>query len=185
MPTDITVRDVPIVIEPGVEVIEASVYVTDSDTGTRAFPVQLFRLILDGSVLRKLPFVPSTTTPHVFSPVASVKESTLLLVYDHTGRLTDLYKRTNKYSWSKHEMFDEHAGRTTVVPSVRFRFQNEKVRRRFLSLADKIVKQATSDIIDCDVIHEFARILSRLRTPPVSVPVAILNGDEVNETQSG
>lgn len=178
MITDMIVRDVPIVIEPGIEVVEASVHVADSTAGSRSFPVQLFRLALDGQVLKRLPFVPSTTTPHVFSPLTDVKQSPVLVVYDHMGRLVTIYKRACKHSWMRHDVFDEFAGRSVSVPSVRFRFKTEKSRRRFLELAQQIIKQSNEDIIDCDSVQEFVKLLARLRTPPVAVPVAVAESTE-------
>lgn len=178
MTTDIVIRDVPVVVEPGIEVIEASVHVADADTPARAFPVQLFRLPLDGKVLKKLPFVPSTTYPHVFSPCTTIKDATLLVIYDHMGRLTSIYKRQNKHAWARHDVFEEHVGRSIVRPSVRFQFPNEKSRQRFLVLADQIVRQSRSKVIDCDDVQEFVTLLARLRTPPVAVPVAVLESEE-------
>lgn len=171
---DMVVRDVPVVIEPGIEVVEASVFVSDSSAGSRSFPVQLFRVALDGKILKRLPFVPSTTLPHVFSPLTDIKESTLLVLYDHLGRLTTIYKRLDKHSWSRYDVADEHAGKSVVVPSVRFQFKDVNARTRFLTLTDQILRQAREDIIDCDAIQEFTTLLSRMRTPPVSLPVAVL-----------
>lgn len=170
---DVVIRDVPVIIEPCVQVVEASCFVADAENGSRSFPVQLYRLDLNGSMAEKLPFVPSTTTPHVFCPVTELKHAPLLLVYDHMGRLHTLYKRQKRASWSRHEVYDEAAGRSAATPSVRFRFPNEKTQRRFLVLADHLIKQAQGSTINCDDVTEFVRLIGRLRTPPVVVPVAV------------
>jgi hypothetical protein len=173
MLSDMIIQDVPVVVEPCVQVIEATCLVTDEPRGSRCFPVQLYRLGLDNSLIDKLPFVPSTKTPHVFCPVTALKDAPLLLVYDHMGRLHTVYKRQKKATWSRHELYDEVVGRVEVTPSVRFRFPNEKQQRRFLALTEQLIRQSQSRVINCDDVQEFIKVISRLRTPPVVVPVAI------------
>jgi hypothetical protein len=169
---DMIIQDVPVVVEPCVQVIEATCVVTDEPHGSRCFPVQLYRLELDNSLIDKLPFVPSTKTPHVFCPVTTLKDAPLLLVYDHMGRLHTLYKRQKKATWSRHELYAEVIGQAEVTPSVRFRFPNEKQQRRFLTLAEQLIRQSQSSVINCDDVQEFIKLIGRLRTPPVVVPVA-------------
>jgi hypothetical protein len=173
MGKEITICDVPIVVEPGVNVIEAGVAVNDS-AGERQFPVQLFRLAIDKKIAKRLPFVPSTTTPHVFSPVSEVRDSPMLLVYDHMGRLAMLYKR-RKNSWDRYELFDEVVGRSVVSPSVRLRFNSEKTRTQFLHLASQLIEQSRGNVVNYDDVQEFVKILGRMRAPPVIVPVAVVN----------
>jgi len=172
MLNDMIIQDVPVIVEPCVQVIEATCAVTDGQYGPRCFPVQLYRLALDNSLIDKLPFVPSTKTPHVFCPVTTLKDAPLLLVYDHMGRLHTVYKRQKKSTWSRHELYDEVVGRAEVTPSVRFRFANEKQQRRFLTLTEQLIRQSQSTVINCDDVQEFIKLIGRLRTPPVVVPVA-------------
>lgn len=170
---DMVIQDVPVIIEPCVQVVEASCFVADAENGTRTFPVQLYRLDLNSSFVEKLPFVPSTTTPHVFCPVTELKNAPVLLVYDHAGRLHTLYKRQRRAGWSRHEVYEEAIGRSAVVPSVRFRFPNEKTQQRFLVLADRLIKQSQGSTVNYDDVTEFVRLIGRLRTPPVVVPAAV------------
>lgn len=174
MTNEIIIRNVPIVVEPGVNVIEATVEVAEN-TGTREFPVQLFRLFVDRKVLKRLPFVPSTTTPHVFSPVSSIRDSPMLIVYDHMGRLAMLYKRARRDTWDRYELFDEVVGRCVINPSVRFRFTNEKTRDKFLRLAEQLIEQSRGSVVNYDDVQEFVKIMGRMRSPPVLVPVAVVN----------
>lgn len=179
MKNEITVRNLPIVVEPCVNVIEAVCEVTDN-SGVRRFPIQLFRLDVNRKTVRQLPFVPTTATPHVFSPVLNVKESPLLAVFDHMGRLVLLCQRNAKQggrytTWEKYEVFDEVAGRTTAVASARLRFKDEQTRTRFLELAQTIINQNRSDVVDYDCVQEFVKIMSGMRMSPVLVPTAAIN----------
>lgn len=178
MKNEIKVRNLPIVVEPCVNVIEAVCAVSDSN-GSRQFPIQLFRLDVNRKTVRQLPFVPTTATPHVFSPVSDVKESPLLVVFDHMGRLVLLcqrdVKRSGRYTaWEKYEVFDEVAGRSTAVASARFRFNNEQTRTRFLELAQIIIDQNHKDMVDYDCVQEFVKIMSGMRMSPVLVPTAVI-----------
>jgi hypothetical protein len=166
------IQDVPIVVEPCVQVIEATCAVADGANGLRCFPVQLYRLELDNRLIDKLPFVPSTKTPHVFCPVTTLKDAPFLLVYDYMGRLHTWYKRQKKSAWSRYEFCSEVSGRPEVTPSVRFRFLNEKQQRRFLTLTEQLMRQSRGGVINCDDVQEFVRFIGRLRTPPVVVDVA-------------
>jgi hypothetical protein len=173
MVTDLIVRDVPIVIDPGINIIEAACEVLDQGN-VRKFPIQLFRLALDKKVLNRLPFVPATTIPHVFSPVSDVRQSPLLLVFDHLGRLAMFYKRCNKNAWERYEVYDETVGRTVITPSVRFRFNSEKTRDRFMRLSQQLISQSHGKVVNYDDVQEFVGILGRMRAPPVSLPVVTL-----------
>lgn len=173
MLSNMIIQDVPVIVEPCVQVVEAVCIVADDRCGSRSFPVQLYRLELDNGLIDKLPFVPSTKTPHVFCPLTTLKDAPMLLVYDHMGRLHTVYKRQSKTAWSRHEVYDEVAGRTATTPSVRFRFTNEKQQQRFLVLAEHLIQQSQGSVINCDDVQEFIKLIGRLRTPPVAVPVAV------------
>lgn len=174
MSSELTVRNVPIVVEPGVNIIEASVEVVE-ENGTRQFPVQLFRLVIDRKTLKRLPFVPSTSTPHVFSPVSDIKSAPMLVVYDHMGRLTRVYKRSRRDAWEWYELFDEVAGRSIVTPSIRFRFNSEKMRDKFMRLSEQLIEQSRGSVVNYDDVQEFVKIMGRMRSPPVLIPVAVAN----------
>jgi hypothetical protein len=173
-PADLIIRDVPVIIEPCVQIIEAACAVSDSFGGNRVFPLQLYRLSLSGADVDALPFVPSTTAPHVFSPVTKLAETLLLLIYDHAGRLHTVYKRPEpRHAWNRYPVYEETAGRATTAHSVRFCFRSEKQRLQFLALAEVLIQQEKTGVVNYDDVSAFTRALSRLRVPPVMVPVAV------------
>lgn len=169
------VRNVPVVIEPGVGGIEAEFAVANPPKKQRAFPVQLLRVALDEEAATKLPFVASTKFPHVFSLTTNPEESVSLLVYDNLGRISFVYTRdaTGK-AWEKREVAAEHAGKTVTQFSVRFSFGSAKLRDKFMELVDNVLQQMQSDQKPnmADVEAAFT-ILSRSRVNPVVMPVSV------------
>jgi hypothetical protein len=169
------VRNVPVVIEPGVGAIEAEFAVSEPPKKPRSFPVQLMRVALDSDVSQKLPFIPSTKLPHVFSLTADPDESVALIVYDNLGRITFVYSRddTGK-TWEKREVSTEHAGKTVTQFSVRFSFHSAKLRDKFMELVDTVMAQIQQDqkpnMADVEAVFT---ILSRSRVNPVVMPVAV------------
>lgn len=169
------VRNVPVVVEPGVGAIEAEFAISDPPKKQRSFPVQLFRVALDSDVAEKLPFIPSTKLPHVFSLTTNPDESVALLVYDNLGRITFVYTRDDKKkSWEKREVAAEHAGKTVTQFSVRFSFHSSKLRDKFMELVDNVMLQMQNDQKPnmADVEAAFT-ILSRSRVNPVVMPLAV------------
>lgn len=169
------VRNVPVAIEPGVASLEAEFAVSDPKRGDRVIPVQLARVALDETTLGFLPFVPSTSQPHVFSLTQNLKRSSALVVYDMLGRLALVYTRGDKpRTWEKHEVAAEHAGRTVTQFSVRFAFGNKRDRDKFLELMEKMVQQAAvEDQPNMEEIMTALRLLSRSRVAPTVLPVAV------------
>lgn len=169
------VRNVPVVIEPGVGVLEAEFAVANPPKKQQAFPVQLFRVALDETTATKLPFVATTKLPHVFSLTANPEESVSLLVYDNLGRISFVYTRdeTGK-AWEKREVAAEHAGKTVTQFSVRFSFGSAKLRDKFMELVDNVMSQMQADQKPnmADVEAAFT-ILSRSRVSPVVMPVSV------------
>lgn len=169
------VRNVPVVIEPGIEFIEAEFSMTDPPKKQRSFPVHLRRVALDEEVAKKLPLVVSTKTPHVFSLTNDPDESVALVVYDNLGRITFVFLRDNKkVAWDKREVASEHAGKTVTQFSVRFSFHSAKLRDKFMELVDSVMSQVQNDQKPnmADVEAAFT-ILSRSRVNPVVMPVAV------------
>lgn len=173
------VRNVPVVIEPGVGAIEAEFAVADGPKKPRGFPVQLMRVALDSETAGKLPFIPATKLPHVFSLTSDPDESVALVVYDNLGRITFVYVRddTGK-AWEKREVAAEHAGKTVTQFSVRFSFHSSKLRDKFMELVDNVISQLQNDQKPnmADVEAAFT-ILSRSRSGPVVMPVAVAKSD--------
>lgn len=173
------IQNVPIVIEPGVNAIESEFCVTDDRNRRRSFPVHLFRVALDGDAATKLPFIPATKLPHVFSLAQDIDDSPALVVYDAMGRINVVYvKDESGKAWEKREIADEHSGKSVKQFSVRYFFNNEKSRNEFMERVDKIMSSVQYDVAPSleDVISAF-RLLSRARTGPVVLPLAVAKSD--------
>jgi len=170
-----SVRNVPVVIEPGTSSLEAEFTASDEKLGNRAFPVQLGRVNLDESNAAQLPFVPCTQYPHVFSILDDLDKATVLVIYDMRGRLSLVYTRVAKgKAWERNEVADEHAGKTVTQFSVRFNFSSTKDRAQFLELTEKLVQQVKNKEPPTmrDVVRAMT-LLGRSRVAPVVLPVAV------------
>jgi hypothetical protein len=176
-----SVRNVPVVIEPGVGALESTFYTDDGNHGPREFPVQLQRLELDKNSIEYLPMIPSTKLPHVFGLVTDIKkaESNVLLVYDFLGRLAYIYTRASmKTGWIKSDVAGEHAGKTVTQFSVRFNFNSAAERTKFLKFVDRLTTQVTNgETIDIETATKAASILARSRTAPIILPVAVAKAE--------
>jgi hypothetical protein len=170
-----SVRNVPVVIEPGVGALEAEFFIKDDAHGHRTFPLQLQRLEFNESVVEKLPFIPATQFPHAFSLVGDVDKSAVIVVYDFLGRIACVYTRGDeKSAWDRCDVADEHAGKTVTQFSVRFNFSSVKERTTFLELIDKMVKNAKKDVApSLNDMMKALKLLGRSRVPPVVMPVAV------------
>lgn len=174
-----TVKNVPVVIEPGVGAIEADFMVSEMPGKTRAFPVHLMRLALDGEVLEALPFIPATKTPHVFALAPKPEDSVVLVVYDALGRIQFVYTRDETgRAWEKRSVAPEHAGKAVTQFSVRYFFGTEKSRDEFMTCVERIMTavQQKEEPDDADVRMAF-KLMSRSRTGPVVLPVAVAKAD--------
>ena len=169
------VREIPVVIEPGVNVLEASMLVNNAVAGERTVATHFFRVPLDEKTAPSLPLVPTTEHPHVFSLNDDVDKSPLLLVYDLLGRLSLVYTRDKKgQAWERHAVIDEHAGKSVTQFSVRFCFSVAKDRNKFVTLMQNMVKAVREggSVAKTDMT-EAVNLLSRSRVQPVVLPVAI------------
>lgn len=170
----LAIRNVPVVIEPGVPAVEAE-FAVGSLKKRRSFPVQLLRVNLDGEKLSKLPFIPATKLPHVFSLTQDPEDSATLVVYDSTGRLSRVYVRDSTgRSWERKDVAAEHVGKTVTQFSVRFSFGSERSRDDFMLAIDRVLAdiQASEAPATQDVNAVFA-LLARSRSAPVVLPVAV------------
>lgn len=160
----LSVRNVPIVIEPGVSALEAEFFILDKKIGERIIPVHIPRVTLSDKTADKLPFIVTTQFPNVFSVTADLDKSAVLLVYDMLGRLTYVYTRPERAKhWEKYDVADEHAGKTVTQFSVRFSFGSEKDRDRFMSYVSKFIDNVTSgDKINNDDVVKAFRLLGHL-----------------------
>jgi hypothetical protein len=167
-------RNVPIVIEPGVSTLEAEMAVEDPKFGRRLVPVHLHRVDADEKNGKDLPFIPTTRIPHIFSLSTDIKRTLTLVVYDSLGRIAAVHTREGgKSNWTRHDVAEEHAGKSVTQFSVRFVFGSSKDRLKFLTTMEKITEQAGQEIKpDMDEVMSALRILSRMRVAPVLLPVA-------------
>jgi hypothetical protein len=168
------IKNVPIVIEPGVRALEAEFVVNDKIAGKRLVPVRLFRVALDEVEVQKLPFIPTTRFPHVFSITSDVDKSGALVVYDSAGRISALYtKDASQKSWDRFDIAEEHAGKSITQFSVRFVFNTARDRSKFLAAMEKITAQvAHEEQPNIEDVMEALRPLARTRVAPVIIPVA-------------
>lgn len=174
-------RNIPIVIEPGVGAIEAEFVRVNSGKNTteRIIAAQLTRLALDETSPQELPFLPDTKHPHVFSTAADAKDRFVLIVYDYLGRLSFFYVRNlsgkKPGAWEKHHVAEEYAGKTITQFSVRFCFNSLKSRDAFLAALEHLVEAQLHDREPSPkALKDALRLLGRSRIAPVPVPVAAL-----------
>lgn len=173
------IQNVPIVIEPGVNAVEAEFFAAEKSGKTRSFPVQLFRVVVDEHTAQSLPFVASVRFPHVFSLSQNPEVALVMVVYDAAGRISFVYTRdTTKKTWEKREVADEHAGRTVKQFSIRYFFNSERSRDEFMKLVDNIVSAVHNrETPNQKDINTAFNLLSRARTEPVVLPIAVAKAD--------
>lgn len=171
----LAIRNVPVVVEPGVQAIEAEFTVTGPPKKRRSFPVQLLRVALDSDNLKKLPLIPATRLPHVFSLTQDPDDSVALIVYDSLGRIALVFTRdeTGK-AWERRDVADEHAGKAVTQFSVRFSFTTAKSRDMFMAAIDSVLMQmnAANTPSKNDIETAF-KLLARSRVAPVVMPIAV------------
>jgi hypothetical protein len=169
------VKEIPVVIEPGVAILEAEMTVVDNKAGERTVVAHFFRVPLDDKVAPALPLVPTTQHPHVFSLHEELDRSPLLLVYDQLGRLSLVYHRDpGGKSWERKEVLSEHAGKTVTQFSVRFCFSGVKERNKFLTLMTSMMESVRGGgSVNKAEMTEAVTLLSRSRVAPVVLPIAV------------
>ena len=169
------IKNVPIVIEPGVRALDAEVVTGHTPKYQRKIPVQLSRIEMDEQAAQKLPFIPTTRLPHVFSVAADLDKSPALVVYDAAGRISVIYtKDKSQRAWERFDIADEHAGKSITQFSVRFVFNTAKDRTKFLTALEKITVQARhEEQPDMEDVMAALRPLARIRVAPVLLPVAV------------
>lgn len=169
------VREIPVVIEPGVNALEAAIIVTDAKGRERTLAAHFQRVNLDEKTAVKLPLVPTTQHPHIFTPHEDLEKSPILLVYDLLGRLSLIYTKDEKgRSWDRSDVIAEHSGKAVTQFSVRFCFSSVKDRTKFMTLVDKMMEQARNGAnISKPDMTEAVTLLSRARVAPSLLPVAV------------
>lgn len=171
-------RNIPVVIEPGVGAIEAEFVRTEHGKEERIIPVHMPRLHFAENMLEELPFLPDIKHPHVFSTTADVRKLSTLVVYDFLGRIATIYVRDvrgKKFgAWEKNHVAEEHAGKTITQFSVRFCFNSLKSRDAFLGAIEQLVGALLHEKEPPPkALKDALRLLSRSRIAPVALPVAI------------
>jgi hypothetical protein len=172
-----SIRNIPVVIEPGVDALETEFAITSKKDGERLVPVHLKRVPLDAKTAEDLPFIPTTKMPHVFSPTLDIKKTATLVVYDFLGRLTTIYTRQDN-TWERSDVADEHAGKTVTQFSVRFAFNSSKNRDKFLAAVEHMVNCVNADKqFSPNAMTDALKLLSRSRVAPVVLPVAVAKSE--------
>lgn len=169
------IKNVPIIIEPGVGALETECTVSDAKHGARTVPVHLRRLALSEKIAEQLPLVVTTRLPHVFSVTDDINKSPALVVYDSAGRIACLYTRDAAgKSWERYDIADEHSGKSVTQFSVRFMFNTSKDRNKFLTAIEALIEQVSKEETpDQEAVLTALRALSRSRAAPVLLPVAV------------
>lgn len=172
------VREIPVVIEPGVGALEVALIVSHPKGGEWTFVAHVQRVELDEKTAVKLPLVPTTQHPHVFSLHEDLDKTPMLLVYDLLGRLSLIYTRDEKQRhWERNDVLAEHSGKSVTQFSARFFFGSLKDRTRFMSLIDHMMGQIRNGgPIPKSEMTEAVSLLSRARVSPALLPIAVAKG---------
>lgn len=178
------VREIPVVIEPGVGALEASIVVRDANENERDLAAHFQRVPLDETVIKDLPLVPTTQHPHVFTVHDDLQKSPVLLVYDLLGRLSIIYTREEKSrGWERNDVVAEHAGKFVTQFSVRFSFGSQKDRNRFMQLMERMIKEVRDGAnVSKSDMAEAVTLLTRARVAPALLPIAVAKSALRNAT---
>lgn len=169
------IKNVPIVIEPGVRALEAEFSIYDPKVGSRIIPIVLSRITPDEADVAKLPFIPTTRFPHLFSVVSDLDKASALVLYDSMGRISALFTKDARHkSWERFDVAEEHAGKSVTQYSVRFSFNTQKDRFKFLTAMEQLIAQVSKgDQPDLELVNAALGPLARSRVEPVVLPVAV------------
>jgi len=172
-----SIRNIPVVIEPGVAALETEFSISSPKGGERLIPVHLKRVTLDFKTAEDLPFIPTTKIPHVFSPTLDLKKTATLVVYDFLGRLSTIYTR-NDNVWERNDVAEEHAGKTVTQFSVRLAFSSAKNRDKFLAAVEHMMNCVNAERpFTPEAMSDAVRLLSRSRVAPVVLPIAVAKSE--------
>lgn len=169
------IRNVPVVVELGVQALEVEMRVGDKKVGERCVWFTFNRVEPDTKMAEHLPFVTTSLHPNVFSLHPDPRKSPFILLYDALGRLTIIYVRDNVHEdcWDRREVPPENRGQAVTCFSVRYAFSSSKDRNKFMSLIGQLVKQHQSgQPIDKTMAEDAIAILAKSRLAPVSLPLA-------------
>jgi hypothetical protein len=172
-----SIRNIPVVIEPGVAALETEFSISSQKEGERLIPVHLKRVPLDSKTAEDLPFIPTTKLPHVFSPTLDLKKTATLVVYDFLGRLSTIYTR-HENVWERSDVAEEHAGKTVTQFSVRLSFSSAKNRDKFLIAMEHMINCVNAEKpFSPEAMSDAVRLLSRSRVAPVVLPIAVAKSE--------
>lgn len=168
-------KDVPVVIEIGAAALEVGV-VQRTKNSERLFYVHFERVPLNKDTAEALPFVVSSSAPHVFTMAQDLSKSPFLLVYDYLGKLTTVYTREPKTgAWVKSDTAPEQIGDTVTLFSVRLSFDSPTTRDQFLASLNEIMDNyKDSKKISRNAVAALLNILDESTSSgPVVLPVAV------------
>ena len=167
-------KDVPIVIEPGVGALEVGI-VNSNKKSERLFYAIFERVELNETTAAQLPFVTSSSAPHVFTMAKDLNKSPFLLIYDYLGKLSSVYTRDkNSGVWVKNDAAPEQIGDTITQFSVRLSFNSAQLRDEFLDTLDSLVSRYMSNgKVSRNSVVDLIDIISASKAGPVVLPVAV------------
>jgi hypothetical protein len=120
-----------------------------------------------------LPHLVNNDVTHAFGPATCQQDCPFLLCYNTDGRLTTILERSGS-SWSRYTVAEELSGRVECLPSVRFVFQNESDRGRFMQLLQKLGESVRKlELPSPQDAWELTTLILRQPHPPRLVPVAV------------
>lgn len=170
-------KDVPVLIEIGAAALEVGI-VQRIKKSERLFYVHFERVKLDKNTAENLPFVVSSSGPHVFTMSQNLNKSPFLLVYDYLGKLATVYSREEKTgAWIRSDAAPEQVGDTVTLFSVRLSFESPAIRDNFLSLLSEITMQYKgANRISKKAVAELLDTINLTDAPanPVVLPVAVV-----------
>jgi hypothetical protein len=170
-------KNVPVVIEPGVAALEVAVCRKTKD-GERLFYVPFSRVNTDATIAEKLPFIVSSSHPHIFSMAEDIDASPFLLIYDYLGKLYNVYTRELKNgAWTENKTVPEQIGETVTQFSVRFSFNSIKSRDKFLGAFNSLVNHYQENNKNANAIRKdvetVVQLLLASNVGPVVLPIAV------------
>lgn len=168
------IKNAPIVIEPGVQAIEVEISLT-AHGARRDFPAQLVRLELNKKTSVHLPFLANTKNCHVFSVTDNAADTTLLVQYQNSGKISAIYTKDNTgRAWERREIPAEYSGDAVKQFSVRYVFQSEESRDAFMSSVAELVAAAREGkALPTKQVNAAFKLLAKSRVGPVALPVYV------------
>lgn len=175
-------KDVPVVIEPGVAALEVGI-ISSVKKQNRLLFVPFERVVVTAETAEFLPFIVSSSAPHVFALHSDLETTPFLLVYDYLGKLNAIYERDKgrRRAWLRHDAAPEQVGDTVTQFSVRLSFADQISRDKFLNALGRLTdRYKTQDRISKADAAELIQLVTASRVGPVVLPIAVAKAKSVS-----